>query len=479
MKKIFKLVTFAFLLFVFICTNAYALNVTEDEMIERVKTTETKVEETINLLTNWSNSHAYSLKSLVNRNFINQLGNLDVAYNIDLVINELNSNGYVDSANALSLMKTDLVNNYDYVLESLNMVEDYLQKHSSSGVTGNLDLFLQFRQTIKNLKNPIVDLVNIYYEMDYSDIRQKISQYDTASEILELYNDALEKIDIIDSIFSKFETRIIRWQEIYNAYYLSDYNSLFVEYFGEYYNKVRAEYNNLYTELETRLQNKLDEKIQVIVKDTDITDASSVMTRNTKLYDIMDYINEVKNEVISSFEQVNSLIKIEKVIEKVNNQQQRIIDRFDEAIYYTEDYIIDFPKLTVKEKEDEKYIKIDYTKGIIIYNQAELNESKFVDRLIATLGDIKTVNIYGGKIGTLSKIQLHYNSIVIGDYVIVVKGDIAPNAAFDITDVVRLCNKMFGKIELDQYLTIAADMNDDSKIDITDVVLLCNRLFNK
>jgi len=210
-----------------------------------------------------------------------------------------------------------------------------------------------------------------------------------------------------------------------------------------------------------------------------MADYGSIMTRNTKLYDIMDYINEIKDEAASRFERVNSLIEIEKIAEKVKNQQNRILNRFNDAISYTESYIIDYPQLMTKIKEDEKFINIDAIKGIIIYNQLELDEIKFVDRLVATLGDIKTANVYGGKIGTLSKIQLHYKTIVIGDYTLIVKGDIAPNAKFDITDVVKLCNKMFEKENLDEYSTIAADMNNDSKIDITDVVLLCNILFNK
>jgi len=445
----------------------------------RIKTTETKAIETIELLTNWSNSYASSLKSLFNRDFAQQIDSLNVEKNIDIVINKLNSNGYVDAANALSIIKADLVNNYSYARLSLVITEDYLLKNSSGGVAGSIDLFIQIRQSAKNLKAPAANLANIYYEVDYSDIRQKIAKYDTVTEIMGLYDEAIDRLATMDSIVSKFEEQVKTWQNIYNLYYLSDYNSLFMEYFGEYYNKVRIEYNNLYKDLETKLQDKLDSKIKVIVDDTDMADYGSIMTRNTKLYDIMDYINEIKDEAASRFERVNSLIEIEKIAEKVKNQQNRILNRFNDAISYTESYIIDYPQLMTKIKEDEKFINIDAIKGIIIYNQLELDEIKFVDRLVATLGDIKTANVYGGKIGTLSKIQLHYKTIVIGDYTLIVKGDIAPNAKFDITDVVKLCNKMFEKENLDEYSTIAADMNNDSKIDITDVVLLCNILFNK
>lgn len=479
MKKVFRLFIFAFCLFLIIGNNVHALSYTEDEVIQKIQTTETKINQTVELLTNWSNSYASSLKSLFDRDFAKKVDSLNVNENIDIIISELSLDGYGDAANALSVIKEDLVNNYNYIKETLNIIENYLLENHVHGVTGNLDLFIQIRETAKNLKTPVVNLANIYYEIDYSDLRQKISQYDTVSEIIDLYDEAVNKLTAMDNIFSKFESKIKKWQTIYNLYYLSDYSNLFKEYFGEYYNKARTEYNKLYNELEEKLQSKLDSKIEVIVADTDMSDNESIMKRNTKLYDIMNYINEVKELAIKRFDKINTLIEIEKIIEKANKQQKRILSRLNEAISYTESYIIDYPQLMTKVKEDEKYINIDAENGIIIYNQRDLDEIKFVDRLIATLGDIKSANVYGGNIGTLSMIQLHYNTIVIGEYTIIVKGDIAPNAIFDITDVVKLCNKMFEKEELDEYLTIAADMNNDSKIDITDVVLLCNILFNK
>lgn len=477
MKKILKLFVFVFGLFLLITTSAYALS--EEEAVQRVKVAETKAVETITILTNWSNSYASSLKSLVTRNFVDKLNSLDATANINLVMNELSSNGYTQAANALSTIKSDLVDNYEYIKETLDLLEKYLVNNSGRGVAGNLDLFIQIRQSVKNLKTPVADLVNIYYELDYSDLKQKIKEIDTADEISDLVDYAVGRLDDVDSLLSKFQDEILGWQDIYNLYYLSDYNSLFMDYFGGYYNKAKEEYNKLYLELETKLQEKLDEKIEIIVNDTDMTDNSSIMTRNTKLYDLMDYINQVSDFANSKIDEAYAFLSINKLIEKVSNQQTRIVDRFSEAISYTEQYIIDYPKLMTKIKDDEKYINIDNENGLIIYNQRELDAVKFVDRLIATLGDINVLQLYGNKIGTLSMIELQYKTIMIGDYVIIVKGDIAPNAAFDITDVVKLCNKLFEKENLNEYQIIAADMNSDSKIDITDVVLLCNILFNK
>ena len=70
------------------------------------------------------------------------------------------------------------------------------------------------------------------------------------------------------------------------------------------------------------------------------------------------------------------------------------------------------------------------------------------------------------------------NDLVVKDFLFIVKGDVNPSGRLDISDVVRMANKMFGKISLSEYETIAADMNDDNKIDITDIVYLCKKIFN-
>ena len=66
---------------------------------------------------------------------------------------------------------------------------------------------------------------------------------------------------------------------------------------------------------------------------------------------------------------------------------------------------------------------------------------------------------------------------ILKTLLVIVKGDVNPSGRIDITDVVNVCNKMFGKLTLSDYQFIAADMNNDSKIDITDIVMICNRMF--
>jgi len=477
MKKGLKLFLFAIILIVGICFNTRAFAYTQDEAITRVKVAESKMKEVIDSLTLWSNKYANTVESLFTKDFFDKVDNVDFETNINLVIKELENNEYNNAALELANMKTTLVTNVDYMKESLKIIEEYLIENSSDGTIGSIDLFIQIRQTLKQLKAPVKNLFNIYTELDYSDIKAKIEEYDTVEELLDVYDEVLNKISTLDSVATNLKSKLSTWQGIYNEYQLSDYNDLFKEYFGDFYTTGKNNYNKLYNKLEAKLQNKLDEKIDAIVDETDVNDYASILSRNTKLYDIINYITKVKQELIDKFGKVNELLEIKELITKVNNQQKRIMTRIDEAVDYTEQYILEYELLTHKVTSDKKYITIDAESGLIIYNQYDLNAINFTNRLISTLGNINTLNIYGGNIGTLSKIQVQYKEVVIGDYTIVVKGDIAPNGAFDITDVVKLCNKMFELEQLDNYSLIAADLNNDSIIDITDVVMLCNILF--
>ena len=91
---------------------------------------------------------------------------------------------------------------------------------------------------------------------------------------------------------------------------------------------------------------------------------------------------------------------------------------------------------------------------------------------------MKAINLYNNNFGTGSKVQIINNDLIVKDFTFIVKGAVNPSGKIDISDVVKVANKMFDKIELDSLEVIAADMNDDNKIDITDIVLLCKKIFN-
>lgn len=476
MKRIFYTFILLLCLFAFNIVNTYAY--TEEQAIEEIELMEKEVIDIIDLGKDWSNSHASSLKSLINRSFFNKIENVNISNNIDLVIAELILNGHNEAANDLLLIKDTIVSKSNSIWDSVKIIEEYLMDNTSNGVVGSIDLFIQIRNSANNLKSPIADLIDIYVDVDYEDIINKIKQYDTVDELISLYDDIVEKYKSFEETVSKLEDKLVTWQNIFNDYHLEDYRDLFVDYFGVVYNKLTNKYRDLYNELETKLQNKLDEKITIICDETDITNSRSILDRNTKLYDIMSRILKVKNKVNTAFEEMRTLIKIEELIEKFVNQSNKIINRIDEAYSYTEQYIIDYPKLVLKLEADKEYVDINDQNGIIIYKDTNLDKADFIDKFEVNIGEIIAYNFYDNKVGTFSELQIEYKDIVTMVYDIIVKGDIAANGVFDITDVVKICDNMFGKEVFDEYRFIAADMNDDSVIDITDVVKLCDILFN-
>ena len=117
------------------------------------------------------------------------------------------------------------------------------------------------------------------------------------------------------------------------------------------------------------------------------------------------------------------------------------------------------------------------SREMIIYNGTSLDVS-IIEKLVSNYGFLRAVNLFGNNFCTGSRVQIINNDLVVKDFLFIVKGDVNPSGRLDISDVVRMANKMFGKVSLNEYETIAADMNDDNKIDITDIVYLCKKIFN-
>ena len=66
---------------------------------------------------------------------------------------------------------------------------------------------------------------------------------------------------------------------------------------------------------------------------------------------------------------------------------------------------------------------------------------------------------------------------MLKEFDIVVRGDVSPDGRIDITDLVKLCDKMYGLSNLDTFEMLAADFDENNKIDITDLVSLCDKLY--
>ena len=103
----------------------------------------------------------------------------------------------------------------------------------------------------------------------------------------------------------------------------------------------------------------------------------------------------------------------------------------------------------------------------------------FLNKLKPTYGTLNAKNLYNDKIGTLSKVEVNVFDVVAKSVTIVVVGDVSPTGEVDITDIVRTCNHMFGKITLEGYEYMAADTDMNNTIDITDIVNIANIMFGK
>ena len=468
MRKIISI----FFLSIFLISNIPNVIALEyNDVINRVEQEEINSNTIMSKIYEWSNIYKEDLKNTLTLDFINNLKG-DYNIDIDLIINELESNGYINASLKLSELKNEIIESINYFNDTLNILESYFNENVDGGVVGSTDLFIQIRESLINLKTPIKNIFDIYYDIFYDEIINKIDKYDKTSDLINLYE---KTISNIINLYKKYETRINNWQKIYNSYYLNDYEDLFKDYLGTYKTKIKEDIDVIYNKLEEKLQAKLDSKIEVIVNNTVNSSRDSIINRNNELYNIIDYIKEKQELVNNEITKINNKIEIDTILNYVEKYKDKIDKRLNEAILYTKSYLIDDLELTLKNDSDKTYIKIDT--DIIIFKGENLDINNFINKLLVSYGNIEVDNDYNGNIGTLSKMKVLYNDTLIKELTLIVKGDVNPSGRIDITDIVNVCNKMFGKQSLDLYQTQSADMNDDSKIDITDIVLLCNMLF--
>lgn len=478
MKKSFKFFVLALISIFILIPSVKAY--TEDEIVNQIKGAETKSVEVINILTNWSNNYADSLEEILTKNFAKKLDTLDYAKQIDLIVAELRDNGKTAAANALSGKKSDIVSRLDYLKTTAKNVENFLNDNKGEGTinTKTDDVFIELKTFAKTIKSPTKTLLKIYYDKYYQQAVDKINNTNSVKQLRDAYDEALDTLESFSNIIDFLNTKSTSLQDIYNAYHLEDYEDYIREAVGDYYNRLKTDYDKLYKKLETKAQNILDEKIQKIVRDTDLSSDSSINNRNNKLWDIINYIEDIKSDVTTRFNNFNSKIKVAKVKTIATKYQNQIKDRLQEAIDYTKTYLIDNVVIKLKNSSDSSYITLNLKQEIVIYNSKNLSASTFLSKFTTNVGTLKNVKTYGSNIGTLSKLEDVYNGQTIKSIIVIVKGDIDPNGKFSITDVVNLCDQLFGKAKLSEYQKIAADMNSDSKYTITDVVKLCDLLFN-
>lgn len=448
-----------------------ATSYSQEEVIERINNSSTKVKDLLQDLIDYENNNKTAIKSLMNREFLESTDNLNFEKNLDRVITKLNTNGYPNASNELKTLKPKLLENYNYYQETIKITKNYLEETKDLGVTGNLDIFIEVRQLLKDNQAKISEFGRKYYNIGFEYVTDNLDKVNFKKAVEEF--DYIFELDIVNKMFNTSE----EYMNLFNDYHLEDYEDLMKDYLRSYYQTLKKDYYELYDKLEEKYQTKLEDKVNQIVQDTDITSDESITNRNNKLYDLINEINDVNNTLNNRFKEVNSKIKIDMIKKYTKDYQNEIIDRLDEASKYVEDYILDNIKISLKDEKDANILLINTARQMIIYNGVNL-DVEVVEKLVSNYGFLKAVNLFNNKIGTGSKIQVINNDLVLKEYLFIVLGDVNPSGKLDITDVVTMANKMFGKTTLNEYQTIAADMNDDGKIDITDVVILCNKLFN-
>lgn len=482
MKKVFKYMAFAFTVMFLFIFGVKAAVLTQDEARQRVVDSEAKAKDLINVLTSWSNTYGSDFEDIISRNLINKIGSISCESAFNLVVNELNSKGHSSAASALNSKKSVIMADIDYLEETQRLLKEYFNANVSGGVVGSRGLFVQIEDSLKALKPPTKNLLNIYYNSFSDKLLNEVDGFTSVSDLKNFYDEILDKISELDREVSVIRNGFSDWQDLYNKYGIADYEDYIKEEFGDYYRKLDNLYNKVYSKLETKFQNRLDQKIQKIISDThtenDYSNPDNVMDRNNRLWDIIDYISDLQSDVEAKFDKTNSYIKIDTAKKYVLKYETQIIDRLIEAIDYTKSYLIDNFEITVKNKTDEKLIDIQSENGLIIYDNKNLSSSVFISKLKASYGSIRIMKTYNGNVGTMSEVEGVYNNEVLKSLLVVVKGDVAPSGKIDITDIVNVCDKMFDKKSLSKYQFIAADMNDDNKIDITDVVMICDRMFS-
>lgn len=464
-----KLLIFSIIACLFI--NVSALTYTEEEVVDRINSSKVSVNELLGDLINWSDTNKNATKKLVNKDFVKSINSLDFETNLNKTISKLRNSGEVKAANDLEALKSKLLNNYNSYKETLKITKTYLEERKDYGVNGNLDVFIAIRELAKYNKSSISSLGKIYYSDAFDYIYDNIDKY-TIDEVISEF-DYIYELDIVNKLFNKSD----EFMAIYNDYHLEDYDDLFKDYFGSYYSTLKKDYYKLYDKLESKYQAILEKKVKEIVDNTDLTSDASITNRNNKLYELIDEIDLTSNKLNTRFNNIDSKIKIASIKKYTKEYQTEALNRFEEASNYVRKYIIDNLKLDVKNDSDRKDFQINMAKEMIVYSGTNLDIS-VIDKLVSNYGFLRTVNLFGNNVGTGSRIQIINNELIVKDFLFIVKGDVSASGRIDISDVVKMANKMFDKVNLSEIEMMAADMNDDNKIDITDIVLLCNKIFN-
>lgn len=451
--------------------DVYALDYTEEDIVNRINVASDKVNDLFGDLIDFVSNNKNGIKSLMNREFVENYNETSFEGGINLVITELRSNGFNNSALELDVLKPKLIDNYNYYKETVSITKEYLEFYKDLGVTGNLDIFIEVRGLFKDNKDKISSLGSKYYSIGFEVVKDNLDRV-SFKDVVNKF-DYIFELDIVSKLFEQADD----YMSLYNSYHLEDYEDVFKDYLRGYYKTLSEDYSKLYDLMEEKYQLVLDDRIKLIVDDTDMSSDESINIRNRKLYELIDEIDGVNSVLNNRFAEINSKISISSIKKYTREYQDDIVNRLDDAGSYVASYILDNIRVSLKDNSYSNILFINTSKEYVVYYGNDLSTG-IIDMLSASYGSLIGSSLFDGNIGTGSKLYVMNDSFILKEYLFIVKGDVNPSGKLDISDVVRMANKMFGKVNLNEYQFIAADMNDDGKIDITDIVLLCNKLFN-
>ena len=471
MKKIFLFIALT-LMFSATSVKAYTM----DEVIERVNSSKSNLNKVLDDIVSWSNKYKIEFKNTVTIDVASKLTG-DIQKDLNILSNEM-KRLYPDASNGLINIKNNRNDDLVYLKDTFKIVKDYLEENKDYGVIYSLDVFVTVKNLILDVKPKINTMFDTYYDLYFAKLEDKLNNISNQEDLKDLYNLFDKNVSVISKLFDKYSNINDSLQNIYNDYELDDYD--IYSYFSNLSSKINSDYEKMMSKLSIKLDSVIDSKIELYSRDLVLTDNDSIVSYNNKLYDLMDSISEYNGKLNDTFNKAYKYIRIESLNFKLNKKTAEINELFDSKVVYVSTYLEEeiIPSLDKKDESD-KNLNINNVSKLLSINYTNLDKDIVLNKVVVKNATSQYSNLYNGNVGTKSKLILNGNNGDTIEYTIIVKGDVGSFGAIDITDVVGICNKMFGKKTFDEYEMLAADINDDGNIDITDIVKLCNKIFGK
>lgn len=469
-----KVLLFIALTLVFCTMNVKAY--TMDEVIERTNSSKSNLNKVLDDIVSWSNKYKIEFKNTITIDVASKLTG-DIQKDLDILSNEMKSL-YPDASNGLINIKNNRKDDLIYLRDTFEIIKDYLNENKDYGVICSLDVFVAVKNLILDVKPKINTIFDTYYDLYFAKLEDKLNNVSSGEDLKDLYNLFDKNVSVISKLFDKYSNINDSIQNLYNDYELDDYE--IYSYFNNLSTKINNDYEKMMSKLSSKWDSVIDSKIELYSKDLVLTDNDTIVSYNNKLYGLMNNISEYNDKLNETFNKAYKYIRIESLNFKLNKKTADINELFDSKVVYVSTYLKDeiIPSLDKKDDND-KNLNINNVSKLLSINYTNLDKDNVLDKVEVKNASTQYLNLYNGNVGTKTKLVLNGNNGDTLEYTIIVKGDVASFGAIDITDVVGICNKMFGKKTFDEYEMLAADINDDGNIDITDIVKLCNKIFGR